>query len=90
MGVINVRNNKLVLQFRYKGQRCREQTQLPDTSANRKRLSHLLKKIEAEIIIDIFDYEKYFPNSKAVSKFKNLEIKNRLLSNILILLTHLR
>ncbi|MCA2422284.1 MULTISPECIES: tyrosine-type recombinase/integrase [Vibrio] len=77
MGVINVRNNKLVLQFRYKGQRCREQTQLPDTSANRKRLSHLLKKIEAEIIIDIFDYEKYFPNSKAVSKFKNLEIKKQ-------------
>ncbi|WP_413282709.1 Arm DNA-binding domain-containing protein [Vibrio sp. MA40-2] len=62
MGVINVRNNKLVLQFRYKGQRCREQTQLPDTASNRKRLTKLLKRIEVEIIIDTFDYEKYFPN----------------------------
>ncbi|WP_406707621.1 Arm DNA-binding domain-containing protein [Vibrio methylphosphonaticus] len=29
MGVLNVRNGKLVLQFRYRGQRCREQTQFP-------------------------------------------------------------
>ncbi|MGP8306945.1 Arm DNA-binding domain-containing protein [Vibrio sp. YIC-376] len=77
MGVINVRNSKLVLQFRYKGERCREQTQLPDTSANRKRLTHLLKKIEAEILIGIFDYEKYFPNSKAVTKFKDLDIRKQ-------------
>ncbi|MDG3085385.1 site-specific integrase [Vibrio hannami] len=77
MGVINVRNNKLVLQFRYKGQRCREQTQLLDTAANRKRLTNLLKRIEAEIIIDTFDYEKYFPNSKAVTRFKDLETKKQ-------------
>ncbi|MGY5612498.1 Arm DNA-binding domain-containing protein [Vibrio brasiliensis] len=77
MGVINVRNSKLVLQFRYKGQRCREQTQLPDTAANRKRLTNLLKRIEAEIIIDTFDYEKYFPNSNAVAKFKVLDTRKQ-------------
>jgi len=77
MGVINVRNNKLVLQFRYKGQRCREQTQLPDTTANRKRLTSLLKRIEAEIIIETFDYEKYFPNSKGVSRFKELDTRKQ-------------
>ncbi len=75
MGVLNVRNGKLVLQFRYKGQRCREQTQLADNKANRTRLERLLKKIEAEIVLDTFDYAKYFPNSNAAQHFT--EVKRR-------------
>ncbi|MGF1860545.1 Arm DNA-binding domain-containing protein [Photobacterium profundum] len=72
MGVLNVRNDKLVIQFRYKGQRCREQTQLINNTANRKRLDRLLIRIEAEIILNTFDYQKYFPNSKAVNKFTDV------------------
>ncbi|WP_194091077.1 site-specific integrase [Vibrio hibernica] len=73
MGVINVRNNKLVLQFRYLGNRCREQTQLPDTPANQKRLQNLLKRIEAEIIIGTFKYSSYFPKSNNAIKFSALD-----------------
>lgn len=75
MGVLNVRNGKIVLQFRYKSQRCREQTQLPDNKANRIRLERLLKRIEAEIVLDTFDYEAYFPKSTMVKRFS--EIKRR-------------
>ncbi|MEZ8196221.1 Arm DNA-binding domain-containing protein [Vibrio cortegadensis] len=75
MGVLNVRNGKLVLQFRYKGQRCREHTQLVNNAVNTKRLENLLKRIEAEIVLDSFDYKKYFPQSKAAKRFE--EIKHR-------------
>jgi integrase len=78
MGVLNTRNGKLVIQFRYQKKRCREQTQLVDTKANRSRLERLLKKIEAEIVLDTFDYSKYFPNSNASKLFT--EIKRREIS----------
>lgn len=66
MGSINVRGNKLALDFRYKGQRCREQTKLEDTSSNRKRLKNILERIEAEILLNTFNYAEYFPNSNRV------------------------
>ncbi|EKO3618266.1 site-specific integrase [Vibrio metschnikovii] len=77
MGVINVRNNKLVLQFRYLGNRCREQTQLLDTPANYKRLQNLLKRIEAEIVIGTFRYSSYFPNSNNAKKYNELDEKKQ-------------
>lgn len=63
---------KLVLDFRYQGIRCREQTLLNDTSANRRRLEKLLEKIEQEMSIGIFDYAKTFPNSPRARKFTAL------------------
>ena len=71
MGSIRVRkeNNKLYFDFRYKGVRCREQTALTDNPANRRKLEKVLKKIEAEITLDTFDYQRYFPNSKLAAKF---------------------
>ena len=41
----------LFLDFRYAGQRLREYTTLPDTSANRKRLLKVLERIEGEIAL---------------------------------------
>ena len=58
----------LFLDFRYRGERCREYTALPDTQANRKRLQKILDKIEQEIATGTFDYAAYFPNSKAPTK----------------------
>ncbi|MEH8018937.1 site-specific integrase [Rheinheimera muenzenbergensis] len=52
------------------GTRCREQTALPDTPANRKTLAKLLLKIEAEILLGTFVYSNYFPNSKMVARFE--------------------
>ncbi len=71
MGSIRVRkeSNCLLLDFRYGNQRCREQTALEDTPANRKRLEKLLQKIEADIAAGIFDYRRYFPTSRTAAKF---------------------
>jgi integrase len=50
----------LFLDFGYQGQRLREQTSLPDTPVNRKRLQKALDRIEGEIALGTFDYQKTF------------------------------
>jgi len=79
MGNIRVRKetNTLLFDFQYLQLRCREQTTLPDTPTNRKRLRAVLKKIESEINLGLFIYEKYFPNSKMLPKIKVLEEKQK-------------
>jgi integrase len=52
------------MDFRYRGQRCREYTALDDTPANRKRLEKAMAKIEAEIEAGTFDYAATFPTSR--------------------------
>jgi integrase len=70
MGSIRARKESglLFIDFRYRGQRCREQTLLADTPPNRKRLEKLLAKIEAEIIAGTFDYDSTFPNSRRLQE----------------------
>lgn len=72
MPSINVRKEtgKLYLDFRFRNMRCREQTELNDTPANRKRLQILLEKIQAEILLGQFDYAATFPNSRMLEKLK--------------------
>ena len=71
MGSIRVRaSGSLQIDFRYMGTRCREQTALPDTPANRKTLEKLLQKIEAEILLGTFVYGNYFPSSSMVARFE--------------------
>jgi integrase len=71
MGSIRARpqNGKLFFDFRYRGQRCREQTALDDTPANRKKAKQVLERIEAEITLGTFDYARYFPNSPNAAEF---------------------
>lgn len=66
MGSIRARSEtgQLFFDFRYRGQRCREQTSLADTPANRKRLEKALAKIEADMATGKFDYETTFPGSR--------------------------
>jgi len=64
-------NSHLFFDFRYMGRRCREQTQLPDTPANRKKLQRVLDKMEAEMTLGTFDYASYFPNSPRVQQFEH-------------------
>lgn len=66
MGSVRTRkdNGLLFFDFRYEGARCREQTLLPDTAPNRKRMERALQKIEAEIASGSFDYAATFPGSK--------------------------
>lgn len=53
----------LYLDFFFQGVRCREQTALPDTVENRRRVQMLLNRIEKEIKQGSFDYLSTFPNS---------------------------
>lgn len=60
---------KLFFDFRYRDKRCREQTTLDSTPANRKKLEAILKRIEAEITLGTFQYHHYFPNSPRAQEF---------------------
>lgn len=66
MGSVRARqdNGLLFFDFRYEGERCREQTLLPDTPPNRKKMERALQSIEVEIKAGTFDYAASFPNSK--------------------------
>ena len=64
-------NSLLFFDFRFNGKRCREQTLLPDTPTNRKKLEKVLARIESEIAAGTFVYESYFPNSKALNRLNN-------------------
>ncbi len=50
----------LFMDFRFAGRRLREYTVLPDNVANRKRLQKALERIEGEIALGTFDYQKTF------------------------------
>ncbi|OLQ81661.1 integrase [Photobacterium proteolyticum] len=81
MGTVNGRGKKLYLDFRYRGIRCREQTNLDDTKANRKRAEVFLKRIEAEMHLKTFRYENHFPKSKKAEKFRAMELMELALSS---------
>ncbi|MDF5852378.1 DUF3596 domain-containing protein [Pseudomonas aeruginosa] len=63
----------LFFDFRYLGKRCREQTALPDTPTNRKKLEKILERIEAEITLGTFDYNEYFPQSGRADELSRLK-----------------
>ena len=71
MGSVRVRKQTgtLFFDFRYQGVRCREQTALADTAANRRRMKVILKRIESEIELGTFNYGVAFPNSPNVRRF---------------------
>lgn len=74
MGAVNGRDGRLYLDFRFRGKRCREQTKLADTPANRKKLDKVLALIEQQIRAGTFDYGHHFPNSPKVEQFRQLEV----------------
>ena len=77
MGSVRTRKDTLFFDFRFLGERCREQTTLPDTKPNRKRLETILARIEAEITLGTFEYGKYFPNSSMVNKIAEIQAKQQ-------------
>ena len=66
-------NGLLFFDFRYQELRCREQTTLPDTAANRRNMQRILERIEAEIVLGTFDYKAYFPHSPLAQRFEDLK-----------------
>ncbi|WP_276784797.1 site-specific integrase [Thalassolituus oleivorans] len=75
MAKINSRYGKLQIDFRYKGQRCREQTKFEDTPQHRQRLKKIVERIEAEITLGTFVYRDYFPKSAKADFFDELDKK---------------
>ena len=60
---------RLVIDFIYRGVRCREQTALPDTAANRKRAESMLVKLKAALASGTFAYRDFFPGSPLAGRF---------------------
>ncbi|TRX57972.1 Arm DNA-binding domain-containing protein [Thalassomonas sp. M1454] len=77
MSSIRERNGKLVFDFMYLGIRCRETTKLVDSQSNRKQAEKILQKIEAEIVLGQLDYGRYFPKSKKLHKFENINSQSK-------------
>ena len=71
MAKVTVRKEtgKLVIDFTYRGVRCREQTALPDSLQNRKRVQGVIEKIKKAQQDGIFVYRDFFPESTLVARF---------------------
>lgn len=65
---VRKRTGCLIVDFYHKGVRCREQTALQDTAANRKQVQKLIERMESEIAAGTFDYQRFFPGSKGAEK----------------------
>jgi integrase len=68
MASVNARGGFLFFDLRIAGRRCREYTRLEDTPANRRKMEAVLKKIEEDLALGTFEYGRYFPHSRTLSK----------------------
>ena len=62
----------LIIDFYYRGVRCREQTALTDSPTNRKRLQAFITKLDAAIARGSFAYSQFFPDSKLAARFEHV------------------
>ena len=65
---------RLLIDFTYRGVRCREQTALLDTNANRKRLDSVVQRLLAAQNDGTFQYDSFFPGSAMVARFKSADV----------------
>lgn len=63
----------LYVDFQFRGVRCREQTALADTPANRRVVETLAKRIDREIAKGCFDYGRTFPDSPRAAQFRTTD-----------------
>jgi integrase len=75
MGSVRVKEqtNRLFLDFRFLGVRCREFTTLEDTPANRQRVEKLMKRVDREIALGTFNYRETFPGSPRADRFDEIK-----------------
>lgn len=84
MASINVRSGYLYIDFRYQGKRCREQTLLLDTPANRIKLKKWMEQLDTDIKLGVFQYAAYFPESKRAKLFTTADIAAREKKEVLL------
>jgi integrase len=63
----------LYVDFQFRGVRCREQTALADTPANRRAVEALAKRVDREIAKGCFDYGRTFPGSPRAAQFESAD-----------------
>ena len=66
MAFINTSRSRLLIDFSFRGVRCREYVGLQDTKDGRAKAKQIRIQIEAELVAGTFEYVKWFPNSKKV------------------------
>jgi integrase len=62
---------KLLIDFTYKGVRCREQTALDDTPRNRKLVQGVVDRLVSAIKNGTFVYAEFFPGSSTATRLIN-------------------
>jgi integrase len=74
MAKVTVRKEtgKLVIDFTYRGVRCREQTALSESSQNQKRVQGVVDKIKKTQQDGTFRYRDFFPESALAARFDPL------------------
>lgn len=63
---------RLVIDFTYKGVRCREQTALTDSPANRRRLEPVVMRLKKALAEGTFSYSEFFPSSTLARRFERV------------------
>jgi hypothetical protein len=64
MAVVKADKDRLLLDFSWKGVRCREYLGFDDTKEGRARAKQIRIQVEGEIVAGTLDYPKWFPRSK--------------------------
>lgn len=75
MAKVRVRKEtgKLYLDFMFAGHRCREQTALSDTPANRKKAEALLQRVQAKILLGELNYAEFFRAVEILQRYSRLK-----------------
>jgi integrase len=77
MAKVTVRKEtgKLVIDFTYRGVRCREQTALGDSPENRRRAEAVIKRLRERIRAGTFVYGEFFPGSLLAERFSSEAVR---------------
>ena len=69
MAWLESNRGRLLIGFRYRGERCREYLDFDDNRDNRRTAARTLKEIEGELASRRFDYAARFPESPRLAYF---------------------
>src|SRR5216683_2334688 len=69
MAWLESNRGRLLIGFRFRGERCREYFDLDDNRDNRRIAARTLKEIEGELVSGKFDYAARFPESSRLAHF---------------------
>lgn len=69
MAWLESNRGRLLIGFRYRGERCREYLDLDDNRDNHRLADRTLKEIEGELASGKFDYAARFPESPRLAHF---------------------